>query len=102
MPKAMPKKKTYRKFDIAKLLEDEEDIAGYLKAVANDGGDDPATITQALGVVARARNMSQLARDVGMSREGLYTALSADGNPSFATVVKVAKAMGLRLAFEQG
>jgi probable addiction module antidote protein len=94
----MPKE-TFSNFDIAKLLEDEEDIAGYIQAVMEDGGDDPATITQALGVVARARNMSQLAREVGISREGLYTALSGEGNPSFATVVKVAKAMGLRIAF---
>ena len=50
---------------------------------------------------ARARNMSQLAREVGISREGLYTALSGQGNPSFAVVLKVAKAMGLRVAFHQ-
>ncbi len=102
MPTKRARKNTYSKFDISKLLEDEQDIAGYLQAVVEDGGDDPATITQALGVVARARNMSQLAREVGISREGLYTALSGEGNPSFATVVKVAKAMGLRLAFQQG
>jgi probable addiction module antidote protein len=96
----MPKE-TFSNFDIARLLEDEEDIAGYMQAVMEDGGDDPATITLALGVVARAGNMSQLAREVGISREGLYTALSGEGNPSFATVLKVAKAMGLRIAFHQ-
>lgn len=57
---------------------------------------DPAAFAAALGTVARARNMSQLARDTGITREGLYKVLSADGNPSFATVMKVAKAFGVR------
>ena len=57
---------------------------------------DPATFAAALGTVARACNMSQLARDTGITREGLYKVLSADGNPSFATVMKVAKAFGVR------
>ena len=94
----MPKE-AFQKFDIARLLEDEDDIAGYLQAVIEEAGDDAATITHALGVIARARNMSALARQVGISREGLYTALSGQGNPSFAVVLKVAKAMGLRVAF---
>ena len=76
-------------------------FAGYLQAVIDESGDDASTITHALGVAARARNMSQLAREVGISREGLYTALSCQGNPSFAVVLKVAKAMGLRVAFHQ-
>jgi probable addiction module antidote protein len=96
----MPKE-TFKKFDIAKLLEDEEDVAGYLQAVIEENGDDASTITHALGVAARARNMSQLAREVGISREGLYTALSGQGNPSFAVVLNVAKAMGLRVSFRQ-
>ena len=58
-----------------------------------------ALIAAALGDIARARNMSQLARDTGLTREGLYKALSGDGNPSFATVVKVAQALGLRMHF---
>ena len=58
---------------------------------------DPAIVARALGAVARARNMSQLARDVGMSREGLYKALSGEGNPSFATITKVMHALGLKL-----
>jgi probable addiction module antidote protein len=66
--------------------------------VMEDG--DPALITAALGDIARARNLSQLARDTGMSREGLYKALSGEGNPSFATVMKVARALGLRLSFK--
>ena len=57
---------------------------------------DPAAFAAALGTVARACNMSQLARDTGITREGLYKALSAEGNPSFATVMKVAKALGVR------
>ncbi|MBN8225701.1 MAG: putative addiction module antidote protein [Xanthomonadales bacterium] len=57
---------------------------------------DPAAFAAALGTVARACNMSQLARDTGITREGLYKVLSADGNPSFATVMKVAKAFGVR------
>lgn len=91
---------TFRKWDSAEHLRTEEDIAMYLDACMEDGGDDPAFIAHALGVVARARNMSQLARDTGMTREGLYKALSGEGNPSFATVLKVAHALGLKLAFQ--
>lgn len=87
-------------FDSADYLETSEDIALYLDACMEEGGDDPAFIAHALGVVARARNMSQLARDTGMSREGLYKALSGEGNPSFDTVLKVARAMGLKLSFQ--
>jgi|SRR5699024_4506347 len=87
-------------FDSADYLETSEDIALYLEACMEEGGDDPAFIAHALGVVARARNMSQLARDTGMSREGLYKALSGEGNPSFDTVLKVARAMGLKLSFQ--
>ncbi|WP_071794920.1 addiction module antidote protein [Natronohydrobacter thiooxidans] len=93
------KSESFSRYDTADYLENEEDIMTYLDAVMEEGGDDPAYIAHALGVVARARNMSQLARDTGMSREGLYKALSEDGNPSFATIVKVARALGLRLGF---
>lgn len=86
-------------WDSAEYLKTEKDIADYLEAVMAEGGDDPAFVAHALGVVARARNMSQLARDAGMTREGLYKALSAGGNPSFATVTKVAGALGLRVSF---
>lgn len=91
---------TFRKWDSAEHLRTEEDIALYLDACMEEGGDDPAFIAHALGVVARARNMSQLARDTGMTREGLYKALSGEGNPSFATVLKVARALGLKLSFQ--
>ncbi|MGV1788743.1 putative addiction module antidote protein [Rhizobium lusitanum] len=59
--------------------------------------DDPASIAKALGEVARTRNMSKLAKDVGMNRSALYRALSGDGNPEFATILKVVKALGLKL-----
>ncbi len=90
---------TFSRYDTAEYLTDDTKIAAYLDAVIEDYPDDPVMVTQALGTIARARNMSQLARDTGMTREGLYKALSAEGNPSFATVVKVAKALGLRVTF---
>ena len=70
------------------------------RSCIEDAGDDPAFIVHALGVIARARNMSQLARDTGLTREGLYKALSPEGNPSFATVAKVAKALGLQITVQ--
>jgi probable addiction module antidote protein len=85
-------------WDSAEYLKTEEDVAEYIAACMEEGGDDPAFIAHALGVVARARNMAQLARDTGMTREGLYKALSADGNPSFATVMKVAAALGFKVS----
>ena len=89
----------FTRYDTADYLKNDEDIAAYLEAVMEEGGNDPAYIVHALGVVARAQNMSKLARDAGMSREGLYKALSGTGNPSFSTVVKVADALGLRISF---
>ena len=91
---------TFDRYDSADYLKSEADIAGYLEAVMAEGGDDPAYVARALGVVARARNLSQLARDVGMTRQGLDKALSGSGNPSFATVSKVASALGLRFTLE--
>ncbi|AIC12929.1 putative addiction module antidote protein [Xylella fastidiosa subsp. morus] len=91
---------TFSRYDTADYLKTEEDIAAYMEAVMEEGGrDNPAFIARALGAVARARNLSQLARDVGMSRQGLDKALSIDGNPSFSTILKVAKALGLRMSF---
>jgi probable addiction module antidote protein len=87
----------FSRYDTADYLKTEEDIAAYLDAVMEDG--DPALIAAALGDVAKARNISKLARDTGMSREGIYRALSGEGNPSFATVMKIAGALGLRLSF---
>lgn len=85
-------------WDSAEYLKSEADMSAYLDACFEEAGHDPAFLTHALGVVARARNMSQLARDSGLTREGLYKALSSDGNPSFGTVLKVADAMGYRFA----
>lgn len=93
----MPKE-TFTRYDSADYLKTEEDIATYLEAAAEEG-DDPAFLARALGVVARARNMSQLARETGLSREGLNKALSGDGNPTLGTVMKIAKALGLRIGF---
>jgi len=89
----------FSRYDSADYLKSDEDIAAYLEAATEEAGDDPVFLARALGVVARARNMSQLARDVGMSREGLNKALSGDGNPTLATIFKVAKALGLRIEF---
>ncbi len=91
---------TFSRFDPADYLNTVEDVAAYLEAVIDEGDDDPAVITQALGAIARSRNLSEIARQAGVSREGLYKALSAHGNPSFATVVKVSHALGLRVHFE--
>ncbi|MFT4178459.1 MAG: putative addiction module antidote protein [Thermomonas sp.] len=82
-------------FDVADYLDSEEMIAGYLAMVMEDN--DPALLAAALGDVARARGMTQLARDTGLAREALYRSLSETGNPSFATVNKVMHALGLKL-----
>jgi probable addiction module antidote protein len=87
-----------RPFDAAEYLESEDGIVAYLDEAMRTG--DPAFIADAIGVVARARGMTQIARDANMSRESLYKALTADGNPEFATIVKVLHAMGFRLNVE--
>lgn len=89
-----------RKWDSAEHLKSDEDIALYLDACLSEAGDDPAFIAKALGNIARARGMSQLARDTGLGRESLYKALSGEGNPSFATVLKVINALGVKLHAE--
>ncbi|CDF97895.1 Putative addiction module antidote protein [Avibacterium paragallinarum JF4211] len=83
-------------FDIAEHLRSEEEIQLYLNEVLQEN--DVDLILSALGDIAKARNMSQLAREVGVSREGLYKAFSGKGNPTFSTVLKVMKA--LNLSFE--
>ena len=84
-------------YDVAEHLRTPEEMAAYLDAWLEDAPDDVAGIARALGDVARAKGMSLVAKEAGLSRESLYRALSADGNPSFATVLKVAKALGVRL-----
>ena len=84
-------------YDTAEYLKTEEDMALYFEACLEEAGDDPAFIAKSLGTIARARGMSQLARDTGLAREGLYKALSGQGNPEFATILKVINALGLKL-----
>lgn len=84
-----------RIWDVAEHLESEEDMAAYLDAALEIG--DPALIVAALGDIARAKGMSQIARDAGLGRESLYKALSPSGNPEFATILKVVTALGLKL-----
>ncbi len=95
----MPKTLT-TSYDTAEYLKTDEEMALYLEACFEEAGDDSAFIAKALGNIARARGMSQLARDTGLAREGLYKALSENGNPEFATVMKVIKALGLKLHVE--
>ena len=85
-------------FDAADYLESEEDCAQYLAIVLEDGN--PQLLAAALGDIARARGRSQVARDAGLTREGLYKALSAEGNPSFMTVLKVMQALGLKFSVQ--
>jgi probable addiction module antidote protein len=94
------KTETFTPYDSAEHLGTIEDAAAYLEAAIAEAGDDPGFVAQALGTIARSGNLSELARRTGMSREGLYKALSADGNPSFATIMKVTTALGLRIHFE--
>ena len=87
--------KVAAKWDTAEFLASDEDIVAYINAALEDG--DQALITTALGNIARARGMTELARETGITRDGLYKALSPDGNPSFSTVQKVIKALGYKL-----
>lgn len=94
----MAEKKAHKQvapYDAAEFLETDEDIVAYLNAALDDG--DPALVPAALGDIARTRGMTQLARETGVTRDGLYKALSPTGNPSFATVQKVVKALGYKL-----
>jgi probable addiction module antidote protein len=84
-------------YDVAEQLRTPEEMAAYLDAWFLEAPDDVIGITRALGDIARAKGMTQVARDAGLSRESLYKALGESGNPSFATVLKVARALGLRL-----
>jgi len=82
-------------WDPAEHLETKEDMAAYLEAALEDG--DPSLIVAALGDIARSKGMTQISRETGLGRESLYKALSTEGNPEFATVLKVLQALGLRL-----
>lgn len=82
-------------YDSSAYLKTREDVAAYLEAAFEDG--DPALIAHALGVVARAEGMTEVAKETGLTRASLYKALSAEGHPEFATVLKVVKALGLKM-----
>lgn len=84
-------------YDVADHLHTPAEMAAYLDAWLDDASDDVSGIARALGDIARAKGMSQVAKEAGLSRESLYRALSEGGNPSFATVLKVARALGVRL-----
>jgi probable addiction module antidote protein len=87
-------------YDVAEQLRTPAEMAAYLDAWLVEAPDDASGIARALGDIARAKGMSEVARDSGLSRESLYKALSETGNPSFATVLKVARALGVQLHAE--
>jgi len=88
---------TFTRWDITDYLRTEEDVRYYLEAAADEDPGDGSLIRAALNDIARAQNMSQLAREVGMTREGLYKALSDKGNPTFTTVLRITRALGMQL-----
>ena len=90
----------FTRYDTADYLKSDQEMVAYRDACIEDDPGDGSLIRVALGTIARARGMSQLARDTGISREGLYQALSAEGNPEFSTVMKVIRALKLRLHAE--
>jgi probable addiction module antidote protein len=94
------KKETFSRWDAADYLKSEEDMAAYLQACLEEAPDDPALLAAALGDIARARGMGDLAKETGLTREGLYKALSKDGNPRLDTVLKVLKALGLKFTLQ--
>ena len=87
---------TFHRFDVTEHLKTDSDMAAYLEACLEEG--DPKLIASALGDIARARGMTQIARDAGIGRESLYRALSTEGNPEFATIMKVVRALGFKLS----
>lgn len=89
-----------RPWDAAEHLETEEDMAAYLEAALESG--DASLVAAALGDIARAKGMTEIAREAGLGRESLYKALSPEGNPEFATILKVMRALGLRLHAKAG
>ena len=93
----MRKKTITTRYDVAAHLRTPEEMAAYLEACFEEGGGDAAFIAKALGDIARAKGMTQVARDAGLSRESLYKALSGERAPGFDTILKVIDALGLRL-----
>ena len=93
-------KTTTTRYDVAEHLRTPEEMAAYLEACFEEAPDDAAFIAKALGDIARAKGMSQIARDAGLSRESLYRALSGERSPAFETILKVMGALGLKLHAE--
>lgn len=93
-------KESFTKWDAVDYLETEEDMAAYLQACLEEAPEDGALLTAALGNVARAFGMVKLAKDTGLTRMGLYKALSKEGNPSLETVLKVIHALGLKVTLQ--
>ena len=93
----MKKKTITTRYDVAEHRRTPEEMAAYLEACLDEAGGDAAFIAKALGNIARAKGMAQVARDAGLSRESLYKALSGDRSPGFDTILKVIDALGLRL-----
>jgi len=93
-------KTTTSRYDVSEHLRTPEEMAAYLEASFEVSDGDAAFIAKALGDIARAKGMSQIARDTGLSRESLYKALSGERTPGFDTVLKVVKALGLKLHAE--
>jgi len=85
------------RYDVAEHLRSPEEMAAYLEACMEEAGDDAAFVAKALGDIARAKGMTQVARDAGLSRESLYKALSGERNPGFDTILKVTRALGIEL-----
>lgn len=94
------KKVTTTKYDVAEHLRTPEEMAAYLEACLEEADGDAAFIAKALGDIARARGMAQVAQDAGLSRESLYKALSGERSPGFDTILKVLRALGLKLHAE--
>ncbi len=88
---------TFTRWDVTEHLQTKEDVCLYLEAAVDEDPGDGSLVRAALNDIARAGNMTHLARDAGMTREGLYKALSENGNPSFTTVLRITRALGMKL-----
>lgn len=99
--RAKVKREAFSRYDTVNHLRTAEEIEAYLEAVLEEGSDDPAYLTLALGNVARAYGMMKLSQETGLTREGLYQALSGNANPAIGTVLKVVKALGLQLSVKK-
>ncbi|MCY4376473.1 MAG: putative addiction module antidote protein [Spirochaetaceae bacterium] len=88
---------TFSRWEVTEHLRTKEDARLYLEACAEEDPGDGSLIRAALNDIARAQNVSQLARDIGMTREGIYKALSDNGNPTFATIMRITRALGMRV-----